>query len=102
MIPLNKIKDGIRDENLALTLKFIIYCKRRQFKAKNLAAVSGLDGRIFRGGLLGLVRDGYLTVERSSHIPRYNVKSFEELERYYEEIKSKLPKEFVESILEDV
>ncbi|NIO44738.1 MAG: hypothetical protein GTN36_04255 [Candidatus Aenigmarchaeota archaeon] len=105
MFSVSKIEKGIRIENLALTLKFIIYCKKRQFKAKNLANQSGLGGRLFGGSLRTLVRDGYLTVERSSRssrISRYNVKNFEELERYYEEIKSKLPEEFVESVLEDV
>lgn len=94
--------EQIHLENLALTLKFIIESKRSQIKAKQLSSMSGLDGHVFGKNLLSLVKSGYLTADNTSRKSKYFVKDTEILKVYYEEIKSKLPKEFVDIVLGEV
>jgi len=95
-----EIEQQLKLENLAITLKCIIDCERPQFKVRNLANMAKLEGYFFNPHLRSLRKNGYLTIKKGS-VPKYSVKSFEKLKAYYEEIKNRVSKEFVELVLEE-
>ena len=91
-------QERMHKENLAVTLKCILDCKRNQFKVKNLKSELKLDGYLLSACCRSLAKDGYLKVERSNK-PTYFVENPELLKSYYEEIKVEVGKEFVELVL---
>jgi hypothetical protein len=93
-------REQTHNENLALTIKCILDCKRDRFKVKHLKRYSRLDGYLLSAGCRSLANDGYLKIEKGN-IPTYFVKSFELLKSYYEEFKGKVDKEFVRLVLEE-
>jgi hypothetical protein len=87
-------------ENLAITLKYILSCGRTDFKVKNLVVKTQLEGRILGNNVRSLVTNGYLIVKHRNP-PRYYVKDWDSLRAYYEDVKRKLDRKFIELVLEE-
>lgn len=88
-----KKHDLTPDQTMALAVKYIIDCGKKEIRVRNLSKESRISGHVFRQPMGELVKDGYLKIERTANIPVYSVNDMDRLKNYYNSIKSNLPKD---------